>query len=65
MRRRKEKGYTHHDQILGIGQTPRGCNVQDAGRVRFWRAEAASDDGRDGGVGKEFLQKVGDRGAFL
>lgn len=38
--------------------------MQDAGRVRFRRAEAAGDDRGDGGVGKEGLQKVVDRPTF-
>lgn len=46
---------THHDQVLGISQPPCGRNVQDASRVRFRGAEAAGDDGGDGGVREEVL----------
>lgn len=50
----REEG-TYHDQILSISQTPCGRDVQDAGRVRFRRAEAASDDRGDRGVREEGL----------
>lgn len=63
-RRTRSKEGTHHDQILGISQPPRGRNVQDAGRVRFRRAEAAGDDGGDLRVGEEGLEQVVDWATF-